>query len=89
MSLAEKKITRQERAALEFSSYTFRLMTMKTSAGPRGLVYLTSGSGNTYTVTDHGRCNCPDFQRRQQPCKHLHATERWLAGDVPTEEGGL
>ena len=38
-----------------------------------------SQSGNgTYVVNlDHGEpfCTCPDFEKRQQPCKHIHAVE--------------
>ena len=38
-----------------------------------------SQSGNgTYVVNlDHGNpfCTCPDFEKRQQPCKHIHAVE--------------
>jgi len=38
-----------------------------------------SQSGNgTYVVNlDHGQpfCTCPDFEKRQQPCKHIHAVE--------------
>ena len=38
-----------------------------------------SQSGNgTYVVNldhDHPFCTCPDFEKRQQPCKHIHAVE--------------
>ena len=38
-----------------------------------------SQSGNgTYVVNlDHGEpfCTCPDFEKRHQPCKHIHAVE--------------
>ena len=38
-----------------------------------------SQSGNgTYVVNlDHGQpfCTCPDYEKRQQPCKHIHAVE--------------
>jgi predicted nucleic acid-binding Zn finger protein len=82
---------RQERAITEYSSYSFRLMTVKTSAGPRGLVYVTSKSGNTYCVTDSGRCSCMDFQRRNQPygnapCKHIHAVGIFLNCGTATPE---
>jgi hypothetical protein len=82
---------RQERAVTEYASYSFRLMTVKTSAGPRGLVYVTSGSGNTYAVTDENRCNCVDYQRRNfpygnSPCKHCYAVSLFIAGEPPSPE---
>jgi len=36
-----------------------------------------SGSGTYIVNLDHGEpfCTCPDFEARQQPCKHIHAVE--------------
>ena len=35
-----------------------------------------SGNGSyVVTVDDEPFCTCPDFERRQQPCKHLYAVE--------------
>jgi transposase len=36
-----------------------------------------SGNGSYIVSLDHGEpfCTCPDFQARQQPCKHIHAVE--------------
>jgi len=36
-----------------------------------------SGAGNYIVNLDQGEpfCSCPDFEERQQPCKHIHAVE--------------
>ncbi len=36
-----------------------------------------SGNGSYIVNLDHGSpfCTCPDFEKRQQPCKHIHAVE--------------
>ena len=36
-----------------------------------------SGNGSYIENLDHGSpfCTCPDFEKRQQPCKHIHAVE--------------
>jgi transposase len=36
-----------------------------------------SGNGSYIVNLDHGTpfCTCPDFEKRQQPCKHIHAVE--------------
>ena len=36
-----------------------------------------SGNGAYVVNLDHGNpfCTCPDFEKRQQPCKHIHAVE--------------
>ena len=36
-----------------------------------------SGNGAYIVNLDHGQpfCTCPDFEKRQQPCKHIHAVE--------------
>src|SRR3990170_5846553 len=36
-----------------------------------------SGNGSYIVSLDHGSpfCTCPDFEKRQQPCKHIHAVE--------------
>ena len=36
-----------------------------------------SGNGTYIVNLDHGKpfCTCPDFEKRQQPCKHIHAVE--------------
>ncbi len=35
------------------------------------------GNGSYIVNLDHGSpfCTCPDFEKRQQPCKHIHAVE--------------
>ncbi len=35
------------------------------------------GNGSYIVNLDHGHpfCTCPDFEKRQQPCKHIHAVE--------------
>ncbi len=37
--------------------------------------------GRIYRVSlaDEGRCSCPDWQRRKQPCKHVFAALIWVA----------
>lgn len=40
--------------------------------GRRGVAKITGSKGNIYTVT-LDRCNCPDFQGRGLPCKHIYA----------------
>jgi transposase/predicted nucleic acid-binding Zn finger protein len=36
-----------------------------------------SGNGSYIVNLDHGEpfCTCPDYEKRQQPCKHIHAVE--------------
>ena len=36
-----------------------------------------AGNGSYIVNLDHGHpfCTCPDFEKRQQPCKHIHAVE--------------
>ncbi len=36
-----------------------------------------SGNGTYIVNLDHGEpfCTCPDFEKRHQPCKHIHAVE--------------
>ena len=36
-----------------------------------------SGNGTYIVNLDHGEpfCTCPDYEKRQQPCKHIHAVE--------------
>jgi predicted nucleic acid-binding Zn finger protein len=70
---------RRERAHVEYAETTFDLQTWRTSAGPKSVVYVHSPNGNCYTVTDSGRCSCPDFQRRGSRCKHLIGVELFLS----------
>jgi hypothetical protein len=37
--------------------------------------------GRIYRVSlaGEGRCNCPDWQHRKQPCKHIFAALIWAA----------
>lgn len=65
------------RAAEQAGSYTFRRMTVKTSAGPVSVVYVYGGS-ETYQITEgghHDRCSCPHYRKRLAgttwPCKHI------------------
>jgi predicted nucleic acid-binding Zn finger protein len=83
---------RRERAQVEYHACRFHLMTVKTSQGDRGLVYVHSSSGAVYAVTDTGRCSCPDFQRRCRDfpgaqCKHQLMTEMFLNGEPPALPG--
>jgi len=36
-----------------------------------------SGNGTYVVNLDHGEpfCTCPDYEKRHQPCKHIHAVE--------------
>jgi transposase len=51
-----------------------------------------SRSGSYLVNFDHGPyCDCPDFEERQKPCKHIYATEVFLrreeySGDVDDAE---
>lgn len=37
---------------------------------------ISSGSGRSYTVDlDEGSCSCPDFQHRQNRCRHIEAVD--------------
>jgi len=38
-------------------------------------------SGRSYRVSlaDEGRCSCPDWRHRKQPCKHVFAALVWAA----------
>ena len=35
--------------------------------------------------SDHTPCNCPDFETRQQPCKHIHAVECLIVLETITD----
>ena len=38
-----------------------------------------SGNGHYLVQLENGpRCTCPDFELRQQPCKHIYAVERLI-----------
>ena len=43
-----------------------------------------SGNGSYIVSLDHGEpfCTCPDFEKRQQPCKHIHAVEYVIQRDT-------
>jgi hypothetical protein len=40
-----------------------------------------SEPGRSYRVSlaDEGRCGCPDWRRRHEPCKHIFAALIWAA----------
>ena len=40
-----------------------------------------SEPGRSYRVSlaDEGRCGCPDWRQRKQPCKHVFAALIWAA----------
>jgi transposase len=46
-----------------------------------------SGNGNYIVNLDHGQpfCTCPDFEKRQQPCKHIHAVEFVIQRETNTD----
>ena len=49
-----------------------------------------SQAGNGYYsvhLDTSPRCTCPDFELRQQPCKHIHAVECLLVWDTITDGG--
>jgi uncharacterized Zn finger protein len=31
------------------------------------------------SLAGEGRCSCPDWRRRKQPCKHVYAASVWAA----------
>jgi hypothetical protein len=86
---AQMQAARIQRARSE--QFRFRLVTIKTSAGPISAVYVTSGA-NVYTVSPgkHGeRCCCGDYTRRcagtTLACKHIVAVRDWLANGTTLE----
>lgn len=77
---------RTRRAAEQAGRYTFRIVDIRTTAGPFQAVYVTSPQGTVYTVSyggHHPRCNCPDYLRRcagtTARCKHIEMAQSWLA----------
>jgi len=47
-----------------------------------------SGNGSYFVhLEDHPSCTCPDFEIRQQPCKHIHAVECLIVWNTITEGG--
>src|SRR5262249_25010770 len=47
-----------------------------------------SGNGSYFVhLEDKPSCTCPDFEIRQQPCKHIHAVECILVWSTVTEGG--
>jgi hypothetical protein len=42
------------------------------SCSEPGFIYRVSLAGE-------GRCNCPDWRHRKQPCKHVYAASVWAA----------
>ena len=50
-----------------------------------------SEPGRSYRVSlaGEGRCGCPDWCRRQQPCKHLFAALIWAAKERCRRERGV
>src|ERR1035437_552469 len=72
MQERSKKMDKRQERGLEIANTT---KIVKTPVGWK----VPSQSGNgSYVVTidhDHPFCTCPDFETRQQPCKHIHAVE--------------
>jgi transposase len=73
---------RDKRRSIEMDEREARgLVIANTSKIEKNLIgyKVPSQSGNgTYIVNlDHGSpfCTCPDYEKRQQPCKHIHAVE--------------
>src|SRR6266700_6403415 len=47
-----------------------------------------SGNGSYFVhLDDSPSCTCPDFELRQQPCKHIHAVECLIVWNTITEGG--
>jgi transposase len=47
-----------------------------------------TGNGSYFVHLDGSpSCTCPDFELRQQPCKHIHAVECLIVWDTITEGG--
>jgi len=45
-----------------------------------------SGNGSYFVHLENGpSCTCPDFELRQQPCKHIHAVECLIVWDTVTD----
>jgi transposase-like protein len=44
-----------------------------------------------YTITKNGKwkCTCPDFEKRQKECKHIHAVKFWLALQEKVRQNSL
>jgi uncharacterized surface anchored protein len=52
--------------------------------------YVTNANGDTYlTMVKTWRCNCFDFQRNRQACKHLFACEEILNQENQIEQAIL
>ncbi len=52
--------------------------TAKITRTPVGWKVPSQSGNGSYVVTidgEHPFCTCPDFEARQQPCKHIHAVE--------------
>ena len=71
------------RAAEQAANYSFRRMTVKTSAGPVSIVYVYGGT-ETYQITEdrrHDRCTCPHYRKRLagtlRACKHILCKRAW------------
>lgn len=83
---------RHERAVTEYHTFRFRPETIAIryhSGEVRkvGIVYVSSPSGNCYTVPFAAECaagcNCPDHLRREAACKHMLAAEMFVTGNPP------
>jgi len=47
-----------------------------------------SGNGSDFVhIEGNPSCTCPDFEIRQQPCKHIHAVECLMAWETITDGG--
>ena len=49
-----------------------------------------SGNGSYIVNLDHGTpfCTCPDYEKRQQPCKHIHAVEFFIQRETKQDGTG-
>lgn len=65
--MSKSKSTRESRAMELLEAGKIALFVGK------GYAVATGSKGETYRVTKQG-CECPDFRRRQQACKHITAT---------------
>jgi transposase len=49
-----------------------------------------TGNGYYSVNLDNGpRCTCPDFELRQQPCKHIHAVECLMIWETITDDSNI
>jgi predicted nucleic acid-binding Zn finger protein len=63
----------RSRKALEIAAEAGQWLKCRRRDGSKVYAVLSQSASNVYHLADLHTCTCPDFTRRQKPCKHILA----------------